>query len=190
MFNLFRKKKITNSFDTYNGLGLDGPKSEDMQVLGEIYASLLGRAKENGGVYLAISALNHEYEQGFTKLLSYIVHKSCNCCNGTGEATRGSSEQCFDCNGAGGLLRTEGTPLGKMEFIASCEKCNGKGYIIKSPCAQCNAKGLIEMQEEQEVTVSANFAEQPIVYPGKGHYINDNLRGPLIVTVGIEGAIS
>lgn len=79
--------------------------------------------------------------------------ENCEECDGTGAAKGTSPETCPDCKGTGTRQTTTRMPFGVVNATRTCERCHGKGTIIKTPCKHCNGNGKIRVEREIKVNV-------------------------------------
>jgi len=121
--------------------------------------------------------------QGCVKSLRYKIRKYCDDCSGTGVGDGGSSTPCAACNGKGSISVQRKTILGVITSVTPCKTCNGMGVIIKEPCGRCKGKGFWEALEQHDISIPANCSKQSIEVSGKGHYIDKDNRGKLIVNL-------
>ena len=91
-------------------------------------------------------------EAAFGKEMSIKVPRLENCddCGGTGAEKGTSPETCPDCKGSG-MRQT--TPFGVISNARPCERCHGKGTIIKHPCKHCNGNGKVRVEREINVNI-------------------------------------
>ncbi|GFH31043.1 uncharacterized protein HaLaN_29999, partial [Haematococcus lacustris] len=63
-------------------------------------------------------------------------------CNGTGVKPGTTMSSCPQCNGAGQVLSTMSTPLGRFQQVSTCPRCEGSGQVFV-PCDKCGGDGRI-----------------------------------------------
>ena len=99
-------------------------------------------------------SINFE-EAAFGKEMSIKVPRLENCddCGGTGAEKGTSPETCPDCKGSGMRQTTTRTPFGVISNARPCERCHGKGTIIKHPCKHCNGNGKVRVEREINVNI-------------------------------------
>ena len=139
--------------------------------LDEMVAEIFSNAPEDEYVHTKRS--RQEFEQGCTRLFTYTVRKYCEDCEGRSESFNGS--QCEACENSSII----NTPLGPM--ITACGRCQNKVYTITNLCKNCGGNGWTEIQESHEVDIPPEFNEPRITIPGKGHYVDSQTRGALVV---------
>lgn len=94
-------------------------------------------------------------EAAFGKKMHIKVPRLENCeeCGGTGAAKGTSPETCPDCKGTGTRQTTTRMPFGVVSATRPCERCHGKGTIIKNPCNHCHGNGKVRIEREIEINV-------------------------------------
>ncbi|HVC67318.1 MAG TPA: molecular chaperone DnaJ [Acidimicrobiales bacterium] len=65
----------------------------------------------------------------------------CDTCEGTGARPGTSVVRCPECDGAGELRRVRQSILGQVITAVPCNRCQGTGQSIESPCADCRGEG-------------------------------------------------
>ena len=75
-----------------------------------------------------------------------------------------------------------------MQTQRTCQRCNGRGKIIKTPCKNCSGKGRVKINKKLEVNVPAGIDDrQNIVLRAQGSAgINGGPNGDLIIEVRIK----
>ena len=71
----------------------------------------------------------------------------------------------------------KGTPFGPIQTTQTCEKCQGKGKIIETPCPKCSGVGRIRSSKTLTVTVPAGISQDQILNIG-GHGNSGYNGGP------------
>ena len=150
----------------------------------DLFGAFFGSAiVENGDSLKSVMISKNKAAHGCVKTLDYKIRKYCEKCSGTGVGAGGSTGPCPKCNGEGGKTTKMKTMFGDFHSAKHCKKCDGRGKIIERPCEQCDGYGGYEAKEQQFITIPANISETSISIQGKGHYIDANTRGNLVVTV-------
>ncbi|MHB1517538.1 MAG: molecular chaperone DnaJ [Acidimicrobiales bacterium] len=75
----------------------------------------------------------------------------CSTCEGTGARPGTFPVRCPECDGAGELRRVRQSILGQMITAVPCNRCQGTGQSIESPCADCRGEG--RRSERRTLTV-------------------------------------
>lgn len=96
-------------------------------------------------------------EAAFGKTVELNIPRTekCSSCNGTGAAAGTHPETCPDCHGTGQVQFTQNTPFGRMVNQRTCSRCSGTGEIVKTPCKDCNGKGVKSVRSKVEVKIPA-----------------------------------
>jgi len=75
----------------------------------------------------------------------------CDTCEGSGARPGTSVVRCPECQGAGELRRVRQSILGQIITAVPCNRCQGTGQSIESPCTDCGGDG--RRNEERTLTV-------------------------------------
>ena len=81
--------------------------------------------------------------------------EECEVCHGSGAAPGTHPETCPQCKGAGQVQFTQNTPFGRMVNMKTCDRCNGEGKIVHSPCKSCGGKGKKRAKRKINVKIPA-----------------------------------
>ena len=73
----------------------------------------------------------------------------CDDCDGTGAAPGSSRSTCQHCGGSGSVRSTQGF----FTVERTCSVCNGKGYIIETPCGSCSGSGRVRKKRKLSVNI-------------------------------------
>ena len=87
--------------------------------------------------------------------LSVPRTEECKSCHGSGAAAGTHPEECPQCHGSGQVQYAQNTPFGRMVNARTCERCNGTGKIIKTPCKDCGGKGTKRVTRKINVKIPA-----------------------------------
>ena len=79
-------------------------------------------------------------------------------------------------------------PFGVMQTQQPCQRCGGKGQIIKNPCKECHGTGKTSQRSTLEVKIPAGINDdQSIALRGQGDAgMNGGPSGDVIVTVSVR----
>ncbi len=135
-----------------------------------------------------ISITFEEAAFGCKKDVSFTRIEKCPDCNGSGAAKGTSSETCTACSGTGSVRSQQRTPFGVFQSQHPCDKCSGKGKVVKSPCAACSGSGFLRKQKKLTVTVPAGIDDgQTILLNGQGDAgRNGGPSGDVLVEVSVK----
>ncbi len=94
-------------------------------------------------------------EAAFGKEMNIKVPRmeTCTECGGTGSAKGTVPETCPDCKGSGVRRTTTKTPFGMIANERPCDRCHGRGTIIRTPCGHCHGNGKIRVERDIKVNV-------------------------------------
>ena len=129
-----------------------------------------------------------EAAHGCTKTIMVNHQDTCPECNGTGAAKGTQPETCPDCGGRGVVNVQQRTPFGVMQSSKPCQRCGGRGKIIKSPCHKCSGTGRVVNAQKLEVQVPAGIGDdQSLAMRGRGDKgLNGGPAGDVIVTISVK----
>ncbi len=165
---------------------------------GDIFSSFFGggstsssranMSREGDDVATRVSVSFEEAAFGCKKEVNFARIENCPDCHGSGAEHEGDIEKCPECHGTGRVTVRQQTMLGYMQTQRSCQRCSGRGKIIKSPCKNCNGKGRIRINKKLEVNIPSGIDDrQNIILRGQGSAgINGGPSGDLIIEVRVR----
>ncbi len=168
--------------------------------LGDIFGDLFGGAFGGGSRSAqpnaprrgenVMSRLDLTFEEaafGCEKEVSAARIENCGSCNGTGSAD-GVIETCANCRGTGQVRTVQNFMGMQMQSTAPCQRCGGKGKVIKTPCNTCKGKGKVRRVNKTKVKVPAGVdAGQTVRVRGEGCVgSNGGPSGDLLVEIYIK----
>ncbi|MBQ8303245.1 MAG: molecular chaperone DnaJ [Clostridia bacterium] len=190
-----------NAFDPASGGGyggFSGFSSADFDF-GDIFSSFFGgstgggRSRANAPVEgddiaTRVSISFEEAAFGCKKEVNFARIENCPDCHGSGAEKESDIEKCPECNGLGRVTVRQQTMLGYMQTQRSCQRCSGRGKIIKTPCKNCNGKGRIRINKKLEVNIPSGIDDrQNIILRGQGSAgINGGPNGDLIIEIRVK----
>lgn len=115
------------------------------------------------------------------KINTYI---SCVSCKGNGSKNSNSFIKCNRCDGYGRLKIQQGFII----IQQSCNKCNGRGSVIKDLCELCNGKGRVKSEKMLSTKIPAGINDNDkIRLVGEGEAgKNGGVNGDLYIQVKIK----
>ncbi len=180
----------------YGGFGGFGGADFDF---GDIFSSFFGggggssrsRAnapQEGDDVGTRVSISFEEAAFGCKKEVSFARIESCPDCGGSGAQGSSDVEKCPECRGLGRVTVRQQTMLGYMQTQRTCQRCAGRGKIIKNPCKNCNGKGRIRINKKLEVNIPSGIDNgQNIILRGQGSAgLNGGPSGNLIIEIRVR----
>lgn len=179
----------------YGGFG--GFSGADFDF-GDIFSSFFGggstsssRAnmpREGDDISARVSISFEEAAFGCKKEVSFARIENCPDCHGSGAEHEGDIEKCPECRGTGRVSVRQQTMLGYMQTQRTCQRCSGRGKIIKSPCKNCNGKGRVRINKKLEVNIPSGIDDrQNIILRNQGSAgLNGGPSGDLIIEVRVR----
>ncbi|ODV94189.1 hypothetical protein PACTADRAFT_51069 [Pachysolen tannophilus NRRL Y-2460] len=129
------------------------PRQQHNDPFGDIFAHMFGGGGGGGqarqqrkprGNDIATSAdfTLKEFYNGVSKDFEVEMQDICDKCQGHGSAD-GKDHTCDECNGRGiKIVKRQLAPGMFQQYQGPCNKCGGKGKIIKNKCKKCNGDGV------------------------------------------------
>jgi len=189
-----------NAFDPASGGGyggFGGFSGADFDF-GDIFSSFFGGStgsysranmpREGDDVAARVNVSFEEAAFGCKKEVNFARIETCPDCHGSGAEHEGDIETCPECRGSGRVTVRQQTMLGYMQTQRTCQRCSGRGKIIKSPCKNCNGKGRIKINKKLEVNIPSGIDDrQNIILRGQGSAgLNGGPSGDLIIEVRVK----
>lgn len=94
-----------------------------------------------------------------TREIEVPRYETCEVCNGTGARPGTSPQRCDVCEGTGEVRRVQSTGFARLIRVTVCSRCNGKGYIITSPCKECKGKGIVKKTRRIRIVIPAGVED-------------------------------
>lgn len=110
-----------------------------------------GGARRGHDLEFRIQISFEEAVFGTEKTIAIPRYETCADCGGTGARPGSRSERCPDCGGRGKVSSSSGF----FNVIRACERCEGEGTIIKTPCTKCGGRGRIKTKRNIKVKIPA-----------------------------------
>ena len=125
---------------------------------------------------------------GCKKEVNFARIETCPDCAGKGAENQSDIEKCPECNGMGRVNVRQQTMLGYMQTQRTCQRCAGRGKIVKNPCKNCNGKGRIKINKKLEVNIPSGIDNrQNIILRGQGSAgLNGGPSGDLIIEIRVK----
>lgn len=160
----------------------------DMFFGGAAGAGVDPRIQDGDDVRAEVELSLAEVVTGAEKQLRYRRYVRCASCNGTGAEGGAQPETCPRCSGAGTVSQVRETFLGSIRTSMTCSQCRGSGKIVKNPCHECKAQGLVIGEGTGTVQVPAGVRHGSTMHlPGKGSEASGMGRpGDLYVVVSVR----
>lgn len=125
-----------------------------------------------------------EATKGVTVPIRLTSPAPCTSCRGSGAKEGTSPQNCGQCHGSGVVNENRGA----FGFSRPCDKCAGKGNIIKDPCSDCHGEGRNTRARTITVRVPAGVVDgQKVRLAGQGAAgERGKPAGDLLVTVHVK----
>lgn len=106
---------------------------------------------------------------GIKKELRIPRTEDCETCNGSGARPGTQPVTCSKCRGTGQIQVAQNTVFGRFVNVTTCDRCQGEGKIVESPCATCRGRGRVQKAHTVEVNVPGGVdTGQRLRMPGYG----------------------
>jgi len=92
---------------------------------------------------------------GCEKELEIPRADTCSVCRGSGAEPGTEPSRCPNCNGTGELRRVQQSIFGQFVNVVMCERCQGEGRVISTPCHECHGAGRVRVTKHVTLKVPA-----------------------------------
>lgn len=96
---------------------------------------------------------------GVNKEITVTLPQRCNQCGGNGCAPGTSPVACVECAGMGEVRRMRNSILGQMMTTTPCQRCQGQGSRIDSPCTTCRGDGRVNATTSFAIQIPAGVEQ-------------------------------
>lgn len=145
-----------------------------------------GRVKRGRDLHYEMEITLEEGAFGTEKEIEIPRMDKCDNCNGTGSKDKRIST-CPVCKGQGQVRNVIKRGFIQMTTTTTCNKCNGKGNVIKNPCNVCKGSGRVKKQKTIKVKIPQGVEnEMSLRIHGEGEVGESGLAGDLYLTVYIK----
>ena len=112
----------------------------------------------------------------------------CSTCNGSGARPGSTPQRCGTCGGTGQVQKVQSAGFARLVRITACSKCQGRGYLIDSPCKECRGRGTVEKTRKIRIMIPAGAEDgQTLRLRGEGNVGEAGVPpGDLYVVVNVE----
>lgn len=178
--------------------GFGGDVFTDFGDLGDIFGSFFGGGRGDRSVdpnaprrgadlEMALRITLETAYKGAKREIEVPREENCPTCGGSGAEPGSSVETCSDCGGKGHIDRTVRSFLGQAVQRVQCQKCGGKGKIVKTKCKKCGGTGRVQRKQKIEVNIPAgidNGNRLRVQGGGEGGF-NGGPNGDLFIVIQI-----
>ncbi len=134
-------------------------------------------SNRGGDLQIRLRLKLEEIATGVTKKIKVKKYIVCTTCNGSGSSRDSQPIQCPVCHGSGEMRQITQSLFGQMVNITTCNRCNGQGSIISSPCRSCQGDGRVMGEKNIEINIPAGVASGNYI-PLKGEGNTGRRQGP------------
>lgn len=139
--------------------GFDFSASGFEDMVGDLFSEFFGGGSRRGGgrrrrgedLSYTLTVTFEEAAFGCDKEISVPRAIACGDCSGTGGKGGAAAVKCPTCRGAGQVRFQQGF----FSIAKTCGQCNGRGQVIKDPCAGCAGSGRVRQDHTLQVKVPA-----------------------------------
>src|SRR4051812_39023611 len=125
---------------------------------------------QGGDVALTAEVTLEQAAAGASVELHFEAIERCERCHGNGAEPGTPIDTCERCGGAGVLQAVSRSPFGQVVRQVACDVCGGDGRVARTPCTECDGRGLEVRMRTIAVDVPAGIADgQRIRLAGRGH---------------------
>ena len=79
----------------------------------------------------------------------------CPTCHGNKAKPGTPIKTCTQCNGTGQVQTVQSTPFGRFSTVRPCDRCQGEGKTIETPCPECAGRGRVRRVREINIKIPA-----------------------------------
>ena len=125
---------------------------------------------------------------GVTTKIDVPNYGRCEDCGGTGAKKGTEARTCPVCNGSGEKKTVRRSVFGQMINISVCDRCDGTGKIIETPCDVCEGSGLVKVTKIIEIKIPSGVdTGSHLRVPGEGGPgVNGGISGDLYVVIHVK----
>jgi molecular chaperone DnaJ len=99
------------------------------------------RAQRGADLRYDLEITLEEVFSGIEKTIEAERIQPCEDCDATGSRSGGGERSCPNCRGSGQTQQITSTPFGRLSMATTCRTCDGRGAVVKDPCASCGGLG-------------------------------------------------
>ena len=136
--NFTHFEDLADIFEGFGGLG------DIFESFGIDLGMFSGRRRRGGpesgsSIQYELEVTLEEVARGVDKTIYIQREDPCKRCGASGAKPGTKEEDCPLCNGTGQIRFSQGF----FSISRTCQKCKGRGKIIKTPCPECKGKGKV-----------------------------------------------
>lgn len=173
----------------FGGSGMGGFGFED--IFDTFFgSSTRGRRGSRGAdLRLNVTLTLEETFSGIERVVEIPRLRPCPRCSGSGGEPGTQPIRCPSCNGAGEIRRVQQSIFGQFVNVTVCERCNGHGEVISTPCKECHGQRRVQTTQRLNITIPAGIEDgQQLRMSGEGESAPDGRATPGDLYVAISVA--
>ncbi len=143
--------------DIFSGMGFDFNIND---IFERFFGRGMGGFNQRGYTNSRGADLRYDIEinleqafQGIETTIRVPRTETCDDCNGSGAKPGTDKKTCLQCNGSGQMRQTSRTAFGMFTQVTTCNRCQGQGKIIETPCSECRGRGLVQKTRDIELKI-------------------------------------
>ena len=161
----------------------------------DLFSSFFGGGGHYGGqrqgphMELPVALPLKDFYVGSEREFAVEKQEICDACEGSGSAD-GHVDHCPQCGGAGIVIQKHMLAPGIFQQIQmACDKCGGKGKIVRLPCKQCGGSRVMRKTSTYMLTVEKGAPKgSKILFENEADASPDWVAGDMIVQLEEEDA--
>ncbi|MFX0115905.1 MAG: molecular chaperone DnaJ [Candidatus Hodarchaeota archaeon] len=157
-------------YDRFGHAGLEGvggfeTSFSDLFGFGDLFSSIFGTrdtrrsrhaARKGQDVRFDLELTLEEANSGLKDYeIKVPMSAMCASCTGSGAEPGTDPETCRACNGAGEVRIVQRTAFGQIVNVTTCDRCGGRGHIVRKKCTTCNGEGRVLREQKTRISVPA-----------------------------------
>ena len=163
--------------------------------MAEIFSNIFGggfgqsrRQRPQAETHVALSLDFKDAVFGIEKNISLKVDDQCSTCQGLGAPSKKDIESCQKCNGKGRVVKVVNVPFfGKTQQAIVCSDCRGEGSRIVKSCSDCQGKGTKRVTKDIKISIPAGINDGTIIrLPDQGSRDRHNQASDVLVVIQVR----
>ncbi|MCM8800594.1 MAG: molecular chaperone DnaJ [Candidatus Omnitrophica bacterium] len=150
--DIFKGADFSSIFEDLADFGFGGGLFDE--IFGDLGFDIFGRRtrrtpKRGRDLEITVSVTLEEVLTGTEKIVTIPRYEFCSTCSGTGAKPGTKKITCPQCRGSGRMVISSGF----FQLSRTCNRCQGEGSIIQSPCSDCRGEGRIKVTRKIKVKI-------------------------------------
>ena len=124
---------------------------------------------------------------GLKTEIEFLRIQQCETCKGTRAKPGTTTKTCQKCQGSGKLQITRSSGFARYVQVTQCNRCNGTGKIIETPCSPCRGAGVTRRKRKLSVAIPAGVdTGYRLRLRGEGEQSIKGLSGDLYISIRVK----